>query len=56
MNDSGFEVLTAVSMKTFTSWSITPCGSVKVNKFLKNISYPSSRSKSKPRKKTERIR
>jgi hypothetical protein len=42
----GFEVMTAVVMKSYIFWDITSCSLLKVNR--RNISPPSSRSKKEP--------
>jgi hypothetical protein len=44
----GIEVLTTVVMKSHISWDTTPCGSLKVNRFRRNIGPIFSRSKNKP--------
>jgi hypothetical protein len=47
----GFEVLTAVVVKSPFFWDITPCNPLKVNQHLRGVSPPSSGSKNKPNKK-----
>jgi ribosome maturation factor RimP len=44
----GFEVLTAVVMKSNVFWDIMPCSPLKVNRRFGGISPPSSGSKNKP--------
>jgi hypothetical protein len=46
----GFEVLTAVVMKSTIFWDITQCSPLKVNRFRRNMSRLSSGSKNKPSK------
>jgi hypothetical protein len=47
----GFEVLTAVVMKSSIFWDITPCSLLKVNRHFGGTSSPSTRSKIKLSKK-----
>jgi hypothetical protein len=46
-----FEVLTALVLKSFILWDITPCSPLKVATFQRKISPPSSGAKNKPSKK-----
>jgi hypothetical protein len=50
-HDVGFEVLTAVVMKSIAIWDITPCSNSSHPKFRKNLLPPSSGSKNKMSKK-----
>jgi hypothetical protein len=51
VNYVGFKVLTAVVMKNYIFWNITPCSPVKVNRRLRAACPSSSGSKSVPSKK-----
>jgi hypothetical protein len=48
MKDVGFEVLTAVAMKSSVFWDITLCSPLSQPIIRKNMSPPSSGLKSKP--------